>query len=158
LFSPDHAPCAPDEIDLTLRLIAASRDDLVRAVEGLPEAALDWDPPYRAFLEWATWRTVREILAHVANCETHYYLPAIGHEPMVPPVSPQGDWRGALAEQRAETIAFLGGLKTAADRARVTFDGEEAWSVRKVLRRLVWHELLHWKSIRRIGRDFARRG
>ena len=29
-------------------------------------------------------------------------------------------------------------------------DGAEAWSVRKSLRRTVRHELMHWKSIRRI--------
>ncbi|HDL85688.1 MAG TPA: hypothetical protein ENH11_05100 [Candidatus Acetothermia bacterium] len=31
---------------------------------------------------------------------------------------------------------------------------EDIWSVRKVLRRLVWHELLHWKSIKRIVREY----
>lgn len=157
LFSWDFAPCEAAEIDLTLRLLSASRDDLVRTVEDLPKGALDWDPPYRAFAEWATWRSVRAILAHIANCETHYYLPAIGHQSKLPPASPAGDWPRFLAEHREETVAFLRELRSSPERARVRFDDEGAWSVRKVLRRLVWHELLHWKSIRRIGQAFERR-
>lgn len=153
LFLPDCEPCEVSEIELTLRLLSASRADLVQTVEGLPEQALDWDPPYRAFLDWATWRSVRQILAHVANCETHYYLPAIGGKSQLPAASPEGDWHQFLAAHRAQTVSFLEQLKESRDRARVIVGGE-AWSVRKVLRRLVWHELLHWKSIRRIGREF----
>ena len=156
LFSWDYAPCAADEIDHTLRLLSASRGDLVQTVEGLPEGALDWDPPYRAFADWATWRSVRAILAHMANCETHYYLRAIGHKSALPPASPRGDWARFLAAHREEAVTFLRELATSSDRARVDFADGGAWSVRKVLRRLVWHELLHWKSIRRIGRDFER--
>jgi len=61
-----------------------------------------------------------------------------------------------LPAHREETVTFLRKLATSPDRARVNFGEGEAWSVRKVLRRLVWHELLHLKSIRRIGRDFER--
>lgn len=154
LFSWDYAPCGADEIDLTLRLLSASRSDLVKTIEVLPEAALDWDPPYQAFAEWATWRSIRAILAHLANCETHYYLSAVGHESQLPPASPDGDWATFLVAHREETVAFLRRLAASPDRARVCFGDDGAWSVRKVLRRLVWHERLHWKSIRRIGWDF----
>jgi hypothetical protein len=41
LFSWDYAPCGADEIDLTLRLLSASRSDLVKTIGVLPEAALD---------------------------------------------------------------------------------------------------------------------
>ncbi|MDP3179091.1 MAG: DinB family protein [Spirochaetaceae bacterium] len=158
LFSPDFAPCEAEDIERALLLLAASRADLLRTVEALPGEALDWDPPYRAFAAWARWRSARSILAHVANCETHYYLPAIGHESRLPPASPEGDWARNLAAHREETVAFLLGLKSSPDRARIDFADGEAWSVRKVLRRLVWHELLHLKSIRRIGGDFEDRG
>jgi hypothetical protein len=154
LFSWDYGPCAADEIDHTLRLLSASRSDLVKTIEALPEAALDWDPPYQAFAEWATWRSIRAILAHMANCETHYYLSTVGHESGLPPAPPDGDWATFLAAHREEAVAFLRQLAASPDRARVCFGDDGAWSVRKVLRRLVWHERLHWKSIRRIGRAF----
>lgn len=155
LFSRDYDPCGHEEIDLTLRLLSATRADLISLVLSLPEAAFDWDPPYREFASWATWRSIRAILAHVANCETHYYLPAIGHTTELPPASSSRDWQRFLQAHREETVAFLTALKQSPDRARVTTENEERWSVRKVLRRLVWHELLHWKSIMRIGREFT---
>jgi hypothetical protein len=154
LFTPDRQPCDPEEVELTIRQLAATRQDLLHTLEGLPKAAFDWDPPYRAFAEWATWRSVRAILAHIANCETHYYLRAIGHRPRLAPAPPSGDWRRFLAEHREVTLGFLGEMKSSADLSRISFENGEAWSARKVLRRLVWHELLHTCSIRRIAKEY----
>jgi hypothetical protein len=153
MFSHDAEPCEIRELDLAIQLLSASRKDLLATVSSLPSDALDWDPPYRSFADWATWRTVRAILAHVANTETHYYLPSLGHQPCSAPAKADGDWAQFLPEHRQETIRFLEGVRASSDRARVSRNGEE-WSVRKVVRRLVRHELLHWKSIRRIGREY----
>jgi hypothetical protein len=153
LFSRDAEPCEVDEIDLAIRLLTASREDLIETVSSLPPDALDWEPPYRSFAAWATWKTVRATLAHIANTETRYYLPSVGHEPRLPPAPVDGGWREFLPEHREEATRFLRGMHDAADRARVSQDGD--WSLRKVLRRLVRHELLHWKSIRRIAGEYT---
>jgi hypothetical protein len=122
------------------------------------QAVLDWDPPYKRFAPWADWRTIRANLAHIANGETHYYTSNIGHQPRFPPADSRGDWRAFLPQSRAEAAAFLEKLKSSHDLGRVqTLDhgfGEESWSVRKALRRLVGHELLHSKSVARIIRDY----
>jgi hypothetical protein len=156
LFGPDREPCSTAEIDLAIELLSASRSDLLATVSSLPQAALDWDPPYRAFADWASWRTIRQILVHIANTETHYYLRSIGYEPRRRPATPKGGWEEPLRQHRDETVLFLRKLRHDPDRARVSL-GEEQWSVRKVVRRLVRHELLHWKSIRRIGQEYGRR-
>jgi len=154
LFSADRAAVSPEQVDLTVRLLAATRSDLLDTVGRLPEAALDWDPPYRSFASWATWRTVRQILAHLANTETHYYLAQIGLVPRTSPASADGDWQAFLAGHRSETLSRLQELRDDSDRRRViNRDGEE-WSAAKVLRRLVRHEILHSKSIGRIGREY----
>src|SRR5262249_48917698 len=93
LFPPDREPARPDEIELAIRLLAASRTDLLAELEAAPDGALDWDPPYERFAPWADWRTIRANLAHVANGETHYYARNIGYEPAAPPADPHGDWR-----------------------------------------------------------------
>jgi hypothetical protein len=159
LFPPDLEPATPEEIDLAIELLSASRADLLADLEAAPGGAFDWDPPYRRFAPWADWRTVRAVLAHIANGETHYYTRNIGHQPSGPPAPPSADWRSFLARSRAEAIGFLEGLKRSPDLRRVrTVDhgfGEERWSVRKALRRLVSHELCHWKSIRRIVREYG---
>jgi hypothetical protein len=148
----------PDEIALAIRLLACSRADLVADLEAAPEAALDWDPPYRRFAAWADWRTIRANLAHVANAETHYYTRNIDHEPVSEPADPKGDWRTFLPRSRSETISFLETLRDSPDRCRLrNLDhgfGLEHWSVRKALRRLVSHERTHGKSIARILRVY----
>ncbi len=159
LFEPDREEATPAEIDRAIAMLEASRADVLGDVEAAPAAALDWDPPYRRFASWASWRTIRANLAHVANGETHYYLTNVGHRPRVPAAEPGGDWRRFLADHRAEAIAFLEALKQSRDRARVGghhwHDEVEWWSVRKALRRMVRHELLHWRSIRRILASYA---
>lgn len=156
LLPPDHEPAQPSEIQLAIRLLACSRADLVAQLEAAPEAALDWDPPYRRFASWATWRTIRENLAHIANTETHYYARNVGYEPVSAPADPHGDWRTFLPRSRSYASAFLEGLASSADRCRLRISGHgsavEGWSVRKALRRLVSHERTHAKSIARILR------
>jgi hypothetical protein len=72
LLPPDLEPAQVEDIDLTMRLLACSRADLVAQLEAAPEGVLDWDPAYERFAPWADWRTIRANLAHIANGETHY--------------------------------------------------------------------------------------
>lgn len=161
VLPPDCEPAAPTEIELAIRLLACSRADLVAQLESGPEGALDWDPPYRRFASWADWRTIRANLAHIANGETQYYTRNVGHEPEAPPADPHGDWREFLPRTRAEAVAFLETLVSASDRVRLCrFDlgyGGEVWTVRKALRRIVSHEIVHTKSIARIIRAYRDR-
>jgi hypothetical protein len=161
LLPSDLEPAKVEEIDLAIRLLSCSRADLVAELESAPEGAIDWDPPYDHFAPWATWRTIRANLAHIANGETQYYMRNIGHTPSGKPADADGDWRDFLPRSRREAVAFLERLKASRDLRRIrTVDrglGEESWSVRKALRRIVSHELLHSKSIRRIIREYRAR-
>lgn len=153
LFTPDRLPATVGELDQTIQLLEVSRSDLIGILEGLPAGALDWDPPYERFHPWARWRTVRQVLAHLANTETHYYLAAIGFHPQWGPVPMESQWQSFLAHRRTKAIEFLDQLRDASDLARK--DDVEGWSVRKVLRRMIWHERLHTKSIRRILAEYT---
>lgn len=148
-FDHDLYAAESSEIDLCLALIACTRQDLLAEVEGVDDGILDLDPPYRDFADWARWRTVRQILERIALTEVGYYLPSIGYSGPDPDSLRRLAWREQLELSRAETVSFLGRLAEEGDALRLSI-GEEAWSVRKVLRRLVWHERLHLKSIRRI--------
>jgi len=156
LFAWDRDPATLGELDQAIDLLTASRSDLITTLECLPVGTFDWDPPYERFLPWARWRTVRQVVAHLANTETHYYLPTIGFQPSAEPVPGDSEWQTFLAGRREEVVKCLDGLRHAPDLAHVAEAWAEAWSVRKVLRRLVWHERLHTKSIRRIAADYNR--
>jgi len=87
-------------------------------------------------------------LEHIARTEIGYYLPWIGY-------SQEGlldEGEELLHRSRAATLRFLERLESESDRLRFVERGGEAWSVRKVSRRLVWHERIHTKSIQRLGR------
>jgi hypothetical protein len=101
LFPPDLEAATGEEVDLTISLLGASRADLLSDVEAAPEGALDRYPPYRRFAPWADWRTVRAILAHVANGETHYYTRNIGHVSASPATDAGGDKFFALKNRLA---------------------------------------------------------
>jgi hypothetical protein len=137
LFSPDLEAARPEDIDLTIRLLACSRADLTAQLEAAPKGVFDWNPHYRRFAPWADWRTIRANLAHIANGETHYYTKNIGHTPSGPPADSGGDWKVLLSESRRETVAFLEDLKSSQDLLRVrTVDhgfGEES-SIARIIR------------------------
>ncbi len=156
-FVHDLAPAAPEEIARCQRFLEFSRQDVLDAVKDLPDALLDWDPPYQHYAEWARWRSIRQILTHIAATEVGYYLPVIGYSRSGPSELAGKHWREQLSYSRRETEQFLAELADSRDRARVT-KADEVWSVRKVLRRLVWHDLLHWKSIKRIVREYGAQG
>ena len=155
LFDWDYQPVTPSLIDETIDLLRATRADLLRLVAELSDNALDWNPPYRRFSTWATWRTIRQILVHIANVETHYYLPNIGIRPTVSPADSKVPWQHNLLKHRNVTTEALQKLKAEQDLSRIhLLDAGGGWSVGKVLRRLVWHERLHSKSIDRIIRVY----
>jgi len=156
-FREDIVAAPVEEISRCAELVGLTRCGLVSSVEHLPDSVLDWDPPYRHLSSWAWWKTVRQILAHIALCEVGYYLPCVDWRGGLDPDDLAGrPWREQLQRSREETLSFLEGLKSSADRERfVHTEANGTWSVRKVLRRLVWHERLHWKSIQRIVRDYG---
>lgn len=151
-FRDDLEPACEQELYRCKALLAHSRQDLLTLVDPLPEEILDWDPPYRHFSSWAWWKTIRQILAHIALCEVGYYLPNVGWHARSDPVSLENlPWREPLERSRDETLRFLNELKESPHRCgMVVANPDDVWSTRKVLRRLVWHEVLHFKSIRRI--------
>jgi predicted RNase H-like HicB family nuclease len=170
LFDGDREEASSEQIEHAIEVLMWSRADLLEVLASVPEAAFDWDPPYRRYASWAEWRSIREVLAHIAICETRYYLRGIGYDPGPNPPTAGGpkpgsrawyaalgrDWRTLLARTRRETVAFLREVARSSDRRRIHEEPGYCWSVRKALRRLVWHELIHTKNIRRILRDFSR--
>lgn len=154
-FLEDLAPASEEEISRCAELLCFTRRGLLSTVGHLSDDALDWDPPYRHFDSWAWWKTVRQILAHVALCEIGYYLPSIGWQVGSDPEGLRDRaWPEQLERSRTETLSFLEELKSSPDKARIHAETDNTWSVRKVLRRLVWHERLHWKSIQRIVGEY----
>ncbi len=150
LFPPDRERITPEQMEWHLRLMAHSRADLLVLVQDLPGELLDWQPQPGSF-------TIRRLLRHVGNAE-QWYLSRL-----VPPESLPPEWQDDadlplfefLEMERRTAVARLQQL-TDKDRADLfyptawTDHPEEAWTVRKALRRFLEHEREHTAQVREI--------
>lgn len=149
LFLPDLAPLSDDDLRRGLTYLEWSRHDLLETLAGLPEDAMEWRLPGS--------RSVREILMHLAETDWWYVSRLVAwprpHDPPTHPVE-------ALRWSRERCAYRLRSL-TPAERAAVTHPDDatatriwgipEPWTARKVLRRMLYHELYHTESLRRIA-------
>lgn len=143
LFRIDRRAYDDGDVTRVWELIEASRSDVLALVGTLDPQFLD-----HRLVEGR--RTIREILDHVAIAE-HWYTSRVDGPFDVPDT-----WQAyppetfeRLTVVRTDVDEFLQSLThVSADRRAEewTVDGER-WTVKKVLRRLVWHELLHYKQL-----------
>jgi hypothetical protein len=151
-FDDDLRPTTTADIEQGIQVMDASRRDLLRAVDGVPDAILDWRPPPSAMAHIDVWKphplTIREIVPDVAGAES-YYRTALhdGREEGTP------DDASDAAVQRALLVAMLRSLSEQ-DRTRRFApirswqDAPEYWTARKVIRRVISHERFHTAEIR----------
>lgn len=126
-FAADLAALGEPEIAGGLRLLGELRGRLLTGLRRLPAAALDAESP-------AGW-TARQILEELARA-TWWTLSRLGATPLAGlPASTLGrlDTAMALAVQQ------LAQLPPERRGTHLVLEGE-AWTPRKVLRRLLWHE------------------
>lgn len=150
LFPPDREPVTREELEAYLRLMVHARADLVALAGDLCDEFLDWEP---APGSWA----LRRVLRHIGNAEQWYV------SRLVPPESLPPEWEDDeglplwefLEMERRTAVERLRAL-TAEERAAVfypiawTDHRDEAWTLRKALRRFLEHEREHTAQAREI--------
>ena len=142
VFATDRALTNEEDIDLAIRRMGYARADLLALVSSLPNSVMDWQP---APEKWS----VRGILAHVASADGFYRTSLLEDQPERDPDEERFD----LELQRERAIAHLRSL-TAKQRAKVFHPNwawrgneHEEWTVRKALRRFIYHERFHTRDI-----------
>lgn len=142
LFAPERRPPDPAFLALGRRLLVAADADLRAALEAIPEGGRDRAPGPGE-------RTPRQVAAHVAQAGW-WYLTQVAD---VPHRAPDDHPVGSTARVAAVHAALLDWLATAspARLAAVTVSQEEEWSVRKLLRRALWHARTHAAELRRVA-------
>lgn len=157
-YSPDAVPVTPDEGERYLRIAGYAHEDLLRLVQGLSAAALDWVRDERT-------RPIRSILRHIVSAEL-WYMTRIIDDPGshgMPEILEEADRRIDATEDMVERLrivwpAFQQWARGLTDdvRGRVTVPTwftertEERWSARKMLRRCIEHCREHSSSIEQI--------
>lgn len=156
LFAWDRAAPTAEEFERGLRWMGHNRRALLSLVEGLSAEVLDRQAPGDAEREFHDARapSIRRILRHVAGAE-YWYLSRIAGPGWLSGFEP-GDMFAALAIVREAAVPKLREVvATTPDRvvelSETTWSGTftEGWTLRKVLRRALWHEAFHVEEIRR---------
>ncbi len=140
-FWHDWKPLAGSEIERNLDLLRWSREDLLQALQEVPDEKMDLQHPGE---RWS----IRGIARHVANAEW-WYLDRLGLAEGGREQLPR-DTLERLAWVRERLQAALPGL---AGRELVMGKEGEFWSPRKLLRRALWHEIDHRQHILKLNAE-----
>ena len=156
LFLWDRQPPTEEELERDLRWMGHSRRTLLSLAQSLPAELLIQESAGDASRELhdAVSPSIRRILRHVAGAE-YWYLSRIAGDNWLAGEEPPDVFRG-LEMVRASVVPALRRLFATApdevvERNQSTWSGTftENWTLRKVLRRALWHEQFHIEEIRR---------
>ena len=127
-----HGPTG-QEIAVTLDVLEDVRPKALALVAAASAEQLDRDDPSRVLPPWASWRTARALVWHLADTESRYYLPSLA----LPSRARSPD---LYAELRLSAEHVRNVVEHLPTEPLVRHEGGEVWTSVKLLRRLAWHE------------------
>lgn len=141
LFDAEREPLRLPEYEALKALAMRSARDFLALYRAIPDKDKSCLPARDTFYGPAP-RTALEMYEHTKNVND-YYFGEIGVE---------AGHEGTIAECRARGFALLERRPDFLDNAVRQGSYDEAWSLRKVLRRFVWHDRIHAKAMYRMAR------
>lgn len=140
LFTTEKEPLSAEEYQYLKSLAMKSAGDFYSLYSSFPDkhkSAL----PYRKTFYGSVPRTAEEMYQHTKNVN-EYYFSEIGAE---------ADNEGTIVSCRARGFEALESITGYLSLETVASSYDEQWSVRKVLRRFIWHDRIHAKAMYRMG-------
>jgi predicted RNase H-like HicB family nuclease len=141
-FTPDAQTASEEDIEWALALMKWQREDLLERVGGLNDAALDWVPSDAL----PDARSIRSILDHLAQAEVWYMGRLDEAPPSIIVANLPGPTLDRLQRVRQAAIVRITSYPKELRGKIYTHRGEQ-WTLRKALRRVVWHERDHLNEI-----------
>ena len=140
LFATEKDPLSAEEYQHLKTLAMKSAEDFYSLYNSFPDkhkSAL----PYRKTFYGSVPRTAEEMYQHTKNVN-EYYFSEIGVD---------ANNEGTIVSCRARGFESLESIPGFLSLETVTGSYGEQWSVRKVLRRFIWHDRIHAKAMYRMG-------
>ena len=140
LFTTEDRPLTAEEYRYLKSLALKSAEDFYALYNSFPDkhkSAL----PYRKTFYGSVPRTAEEMYQHTKNVN-EYYFSEVGAD---------ADNEGTIVSCRARGFEALESTPGYLSLETVTGSYDEQWSVRKVLRRFLWHDRIHAKAMYRMG-------
>lgn len=136
IFEEEKSPLSKDEYAALKRIALKSANDFQKLYSHIPNADISTIPCRETFYGKVP-RTAREMYEHTKNVNTYYWSE----------IGVVADNDGTISECRMRGFDAL--EKSAAFLENTVREGSygELWSLRKVLRRFVWHDRIHAKAM-----------
>lgn len=141
LFDSETLPLTGEEYEQLKTLAFKSAKDVMALYSSIPEKDKTNLQPRKTFYGEIP-RSANEMLEHI-NQVTYYYLKQIG-------VRPTDDNPDVLGN-RQKAFSALETIPDFLNNPVVIGSFEESWSLRKVLRRFIWHDRIHAKAMYRMA-------
>lgn len=144
LFQSEEKPLTMEEYVKLRDLALKSAADFLKLYESVPDKRVSALPVRKTFYGQVS-RTAEEMYLHTKNVNS-YYFGEIGIE---------ADNEGTILECRRRGFAQLENTPDFLNGRLREGSYGEMWSVRKVLRRFLWHDRIHAKAMwRMVGKTF----
>ena len=141
IFESEKAPLTKDEYFCLKALAMKSAHDFQTLYDSIPDKDKSVLPPRKTFYGEIP-RTAREMYEHTKNVN-NYYFGEIGIET---------DNAGSIFECREHGFVLVESLPSFPKNTVIVGSYGEEWSLRKVLRRFIWHDRIHAKAILRAAK------
>ena len=140
IFETEIVPLSAEEYRYLKALAMKSAEDFHALYTAFPDKNKSALPRRRTFYGFAP-RTAEEMYEHTKNVN-EYYFSEIGVN---------ADNEGTIVSCRERGFAALETIPYHLSLAVTTGSYDEKWSLRKVLRRFIWHDRIHAKAMYRMG-------
>lgn len=148
LFAGEKAPMTFGEYQELKGLVLKSAADFLRLYESIPQKEQSRDPVRSTFYGQVP-RTAAEMYAHTKNVNAYYF----GE------INVDADNEGTILDCRKRGFEALEKLPGFLNNPVIHGSYGEDWTLRKVLRRFLWHDRIHAKAMYRMAvRNFGRNG
>ena len=140
LFTTEERPLSAEEYQYLKSLALKSAEDFHALYSSFPDKEKS-AIPFRKTFYGSVPRTAEEMYQHTKNVN-EYYFSEVGVE---------ADNEGTIVSCRARGFEALESIAGYLSLETVTGSYDELWTVRKVLRRFIWHDRIHAKAMYRMG-------
>lgn len=140
IFDTEREPLTREEYEMQKALVLKSAADFQTLYDGIPDKNTSILPVRKTFYGPVP-RTAEEMYVHTKNVNEYYFWE----------VGVDTDNAGTMLECRARGFEKLEQIPGFLDKGAVTGSYDEEWSLRKLLRRFLWHDRIHGKAMYRMA-------
>jgi len=140
LFESERAPLLPEEYEALKTLVLKSASDFYTMYNSIPNKNESFLPKRRTFYGDVP-RTAQEMYDHTKNVNAYYFAE----------INVDADNEGTIYDCRKRGFELLEQLPGFLDNPVIEGSYDELWTLRKVMRRFLWHDRIHAKAMYRMA-------